>query len=89
VSVEQIESFVAVAESGGLRDAARRLHITLPPLSRRIRALEDELGTELFERRARGMALTPAGHTFLPHARGILAAIALAARSVAADPPAT
>ncbi len=45
----------------------RRLHLTQPPLSRRIQSLEDELG---------GMRLTPAGERMLPRARLILAEVA-------------
>lgn len=46
-----------------------------PPVSRRIRALEDEIGAPLFARTPRGMELLPAGKAFLDHAREILAAV--------------
>ncbi len=82
VSLTHIQSFVAVAEEGHVGRAARRLHLTQPPLSRHILALEDELGAPLFERTPRGMRLLPAGEAFLHHARRILAEVDAAVQTV-------
>jgi DNA-binding transcriptional LysR family regulator len=82
VSLTQIQSFVAVAEEGHVGRAARRLHLTQPPLSRQILALEDELGAPLFERTPRGMRLLPTGEVFLQHARRILAEVDAAVHTV-------
>lgn len=82
MSVAQIEYFVAVAEEGHLTRAAHRLRVSQPPLTRQIRALEDELGTPLFVRGPRGMRLLPEGEVFLVHARGILSALERAKNAV-------
>ncbi|MDF2894097.1 MAG: LysR family transcriptional regulator [Rhodococcus erythropolis] len=71
-TLNQLESFIAVAETLHYGHAAERLSITQPPLSRRIQALEKELGVELIDRTGRGVELTPAGRAFLGDARKIL-----------------
>lgn len=75
MSLTQLESFIAVAEEGHVGRAARRLHISQPPLSRQIRRLEDELGAPLFARTPRGMTLLPSGERFLARAREVLEAV--------------
>ncbi len=64
--------FVAVAAEQNISRAAKRLHVSQPPLSRQIRDLEDELGIALFERSAKSIELTPLGQLFLVEARAAL-----------------
>jgi len=70
----QLKGFAAVAGQGHLTRAAERLHISQPALSAQIKALEDELGVELFERLPSGMALTAAGKRLLSKAQSVIAA---------------
>ncbi len=70
----RIQSFVAVADTGSLSAAARRLGLSQPTLGRQIRALEDDLGVSLFARQARGLALTDEGAALLPAAQAMQAA---------------
>jgi LysR family transcriptional regulator, regulator of abg operon len=64
LKLEQLQHLVAIVEHGSLRAAARRLNLPQPSLTRSIRALERELGVELFVRAAQGMALTSQGRQF-------------------------
>jgi DNA-binding transcriptional LysR family regulator len=68
----QLRSFAAVAELGHLTRAAERLHVSQPAVSAQIKALEDELGVNLFERVSSGMVLTAAGRKLLPAAEKVL-----------------
>lgn len=75
--------FLAVAEEQNLHRASERLNIAQSALSRRIADLERELGgVELFERQARGVAITPAGQTLAHDVRRILLSIEEARRNV-------
>ena len=61
MKLHHLRDVVAIAERGGLRAASRHLQLAQPALTRSLGELERELGTPLFERHTRGMALTPAG----------------------------
>jgi LysR family hca operon transcriptional activator len=70
MELRHLRYFIAVAEEGSVTLAAeKRLHKAQPSLSRQIRALEEEVGTQLIVRSVRGIELTAAGRAFLDHAR--------------------
>lgn len=73
MQLHQLRYFAAVAQTRHFTRAAEREHVAQPSLSQQIRALERELGTELFHRAKGHIALTDAGQVLLPLARRILA----------------
>jgi len=68
--------FCMIAEQGQISRAAKLLHMAQPPLSQRLKELEDELGTRLFSRKGRALELTDAGRLFYRRARAILRDVA-------------
>ncbi|MDC0773878.1 LysR family transcriptional regulator [Streptomyces sp. HD] len=74
VHVRDLRYFVAVAEELHFTRAAERLYVSQPALSKQVRALERQLGVELFRRAPQGVTLTEAGVALLPHARRVLEA---------------
>jgi hypothetical protein len=76
----QLETFLAVATYGGFHRAAAALRISQPAVSARIHALEESLGTRLFERGPSGFSLSLAGKTLRTHAEQLLRQVAWLAR---------
>src|SRR3979411_2447649 len=75
MNLHDLETFVSIAQLGGLTRAAGQLHRSQPAITRRIKLLEDQLGVPLLERGRGGTMLTEAGRTFLPYAEAVLAAL--------------
>jgi len=75
MELDHVETFLAIARSGGFARSAAALHLSQPAASRRIKLLEAELGAPLFDRLSRGVTLTEAGRAFLPHAQALLASM--------------
>jgi DNA-binding transcriptional LysR family regulator len=82
MELRQLRAFVAIAEEGTFTAASDRLMLVQSAVSATIRALERELGTPLFERTTRRVALTDAGRALLPEARAILEGSRLAIDAV-------
>lgn len=64
--------FLAIADAGSLAGGAKAVHLTAPAASYRLKNLEAAMGTSLFERQARGMALTPAGAVMAKEVRDLM-----------------
>ncbi|MET0632555.1 MAG: LysR family transcriptional regulator [Xanthobacteraceae bacterium] len=75
MDIDEIRTFVSIAQLGGFTRAAGRLNRSQPAISRRIGLIEQELGAPLLERVRGGVKLTEAGRAFLPFAEAVLAAI--------------
>lgn len=75
MDIEELQTFVEVADAGGISPAALRLGVSKSIVSRRLARLEAELGIQLLSRTTRGAALTEAGATFRDHAARVCAEI--------------
>lgn len=71
VHYNQIEYFLAIVNSGGFSRAAEAIFISQSSLSKQIKSLEEELGTELFNRKTPGCNLTESGEIFLKYATAV------------------
>lgn len=70
--LHELEVFVAVADAGSLTKAGARMRLSPPAVTRAISALEDRLGTRVFNRTTRSLTITEVGQRFLENARRIL-----------------
>ncbi|MEQ0564820.1 LysR family transcriptional regulator [Amycolatopsis sp. NEAU-NG30] len=84
MELRQVEHFLAVVRSGSFTAAAQEVHVVQSALSASVRKLERELGTPLFDRTTRRVALTEAGQALLPLAHRIVADVEAARGEVAA-----
>ncbi len=82
MDIEDLQTFVAVADAGGVSAAARRLGLSKSIVSRRLFRIEAELGVQLLARTTRGAALTEAGVTFRDHAARASAEIDIARETI-------
>lgn len=85
MEMEDLRTFVEVADAGGVSAAARRLGLAKSIISRRLLRLEDELGSQLLSRNTRGAVLTEAGISFREHAARICSEIDAAREELSPD----
>ena len=69
LNLDQLQSFLAVAETGSFSEAGRRLNLTQSAVSQQIKELEARLGTRILDRLGKKAHPTPAGEELLEHAR--------------------
>lgn len=71
MTLQQLKYVIAIADSGSLSEAAKRLYLSQPSLSSALTELESEIGVEIFSRNNRGVRITPEGEDFLGYARQV------------------
>lgn len=72
MDTQNLTAFIAVADSSSFTQAGEALHLSQPAVSKRITALEEQIGQSLFDRVGRQVSLTDAGRTLLPYAKKVL-----------------
>ncbi|MEP4148215.1 MAG: LysR family transcriptional regulator [Halioglobus sp.] len=82
MDTQNLKAFLLVAETASFSLAAEKLHLTQPAVSKRVALLEEQLGTDLFDRIGRMISLTEAGKALLPHAKSVQRELDAAERSV-------
>lgn len=83
MDLSALQAFVAVAETGSFSRAGERLFLTQPAVSKRVAALESELGARLLDRLARSVHPTEAGEALLPHAYRVLSELESSRQAIA------
>jgi DNA-binding transcriptional LysR family regulator len=82
MDTQNLKAFLLVAETGSFSQAAQKLHLTQPAVSKRVAQLEEQLKESLFDRIGRTVRTTEAGEALLPHARALQLALQAAEQSV-------
>jgi DNA-binding transcriptional LysR family regulator len=82
MDTQNLRTFLLVAETGSFSQAAEKLHLTQPAVSKRVAQLEEQLNISLFDRIGRTISTTEAGEALLPHARAVQLELQAAEQSV-------
>lgn len=85
MEIKQLEYFVAASECGSFNKAAQCLYTSQPNVSKVVSSLEKELGRELFERKSKGIQLTPYGETVWEYAQSVLKNVSIINSMASAD----
>ncbi|MFZ2281527.1 MAG: LysR family transcriptional regulator, partial [Prosthecobacter sp.] len=83
IEIRHLHALIALAETGNLSKAGRRLHLSQPALSHQVKSIETHLGVPLFERKSSPLRLSPAGERLLGTAHEIVKQMRQCERDVA------